>query len=162
MMVGLVAVAVALAGALPAQEAVDNGAARLRLLDKNTNRVRDVTLVAGTMSSNLPLQVRVRTCVRDVQGVPDQDVVWLDVYALDGGPVFSGWMFNLYPDVSALEHPRYDIRLLECARSAKAVVVQPAAQSKADGSEVKGVDSEAPQAPAKAPDALHDLMDNVQ
>lgn len=168
-------VAVLVAGISVAQEAAGGAAARLRLLDKHTNRLRDVTLPVGSLSANLPLQVRVRACARDVEGVPGQDVAWLDVLGLDGAPVFSGWMFNLYPDVAALEHARYDVRLLECARSAKAGPVAVPAGDKAakDVGEVKGVDSEAPagktaagepKAPAieePAADPLHDLMDEA-
>ncbi|MCP5404876.1 MAG: DUF2155 domain-containing protein [Pseudomonadaceae bacterium] len=139
------ALAVMLAVLVAGGALADTGAARIRLLDKNTNRVRDVTLVENSFSSNLPVQVVLRKCVRGVDGVPGQDVAWLDVSTLDGEGIFAGWMFNVYPEVAGLEHPRYDIRLLSCTTGGKAVA--------------------APAAPAggvvKQTDELHSLMDGV-
>ena len=34
--------------------------------------------------------------------------------AKEGKIIFSGWMFSSNPSLSAMEHPNYDIWLLEC------------------------------------------------
>lgn len=163
-------------GTAPLSDALS---AKVRVLDKNTNRLKDATVLAGKPSTNLPLDITLKRCVPDVQGVPGQDVAWLDITETGGSPLFSGWMFNWYPDVAALENPRYDVRVLECVRPGgvrpRAAVYAP----KDDGSApVSGVDEapsedpaadgndpnyvpgiEAPKAP-EAPTELQQLMDS--
>lgn len=95
----------------------EGSAATLRLLDKNTNRLLNIPLKAGA-SATSPLSITLRRCVPDVQGIPGQDVAWIDVTdPTSNASLYSGWMFNLYPDVATLEHPRYDLRLIGCTRT---------------------------------------------
>lgn len=93
-------------------------AARVRVLNKDSNRLNDVTLVAGQHTMGGPLQFVMKRCVRDIQGVPGQDAAWIEVRDSSNASLFEGWMFNLYPDVAAVENARYDVRLLGCLRAA--------------------------------------------
>jgi hypothetical protein len=107
---------------------VDVKSARVRILDKRNNRLNEQTLEAeqpidaeGSTTTGT-LNLMLKRCVRDVDGVPGQDVAWL-VISENGTekPVFEGWMFNLNPDVAALDHPVYDVRLMGCTRPGQAV-----------------------------------------
>lgn len=93
-------------------------AARVRVLNKDSNRLNDVTLAAGQHTMGGPLQFVMKRCVRDIQGVPGQDAAWIEVRDSTNASLFEGWMFNLYPDVAAVENARYDVRLLGCLRAA--------------------------------------------
>lgn len=95
----------------------DVSAARVRVLNKDSNRLSDVTLAAGQHVSGGQLQFSMKRCVRDIGGVPGQDAAWLDIRDNTNASLFEGWMFNLYPDVAAVENSRYDVRLLGCLRA---------------------------------------------
>lgn len=120
--------------------------ARVRVLNKDSNRLSDVTLVGGQHTMGGPLQFVMKRCVRDIQGVPGQDAAWIEVRDSTNASLFEGWMFNLYPDVAAVENSRYDVRLLGCLRSA---LPKPAPVRKAPADTGAGYaparDAEAPQ-----------------
>ena len=50
-------------------------------------------------------------------------------------PVFSGWMFSSSPALSALEHPVYDVILLECKGGER--VAAPGASGSASGNDAR-------------------------
>ena len=64
------------------------------------------------------LTINLRACQgRSPDEVPDA-AAWLDITdsraAPGSPPAFRGWMFANAPGVNMLEHPVYDIRVLEC------------------------------------------------
>jgi hypothetical protein len=119
--------------------------AKVRVLDKNTNRTTVVDVAAGKTAVAPGVSISMRRCVKDVQGVPGQDVAWLDVIETNGNaPVYSGWMFNFYPDVAALENPRYEVRLVSCARSGPPAQAPIRKAPKDDASSMGNDDEEAP------------------
>lgn len=123
----------------------DATGAKVRVLDKNTNRITVVSLASGKTSTAPGVSLSMRRCVKDVQGVPGQDVAWLDIVETTGNaPVYSGWMFNIYPDVAALESPRYEVRLVSCDRAGPIVQAPVRKAPKDDASSVGNDDEEAP------------------
>ncbi len=92
--------------------------ALLQGLDKVTARVstfeapQDKPVQFGT------LEVVVRTCSKAPPEEPPESTAFLEIYNV--GPseepvrVFSGWMFASSPALSALEHPVYDIWVVDC------------------------------------------------
>lgn len=101
--------------------------ARIGWLDKQTNRHQSVVLQAGVPQILGNLKVVLNRCMPDYRGGLGQDVAWLDVTETDGGsgrsaPWFSGWMFNTYPEVSTLDHPRYDMQLMGCGAEPRRTV----------------------------------------
>lgn len=125
---GLLALALlpALALALPAlaqQGLQDPGwvpkrTAKLQALDKVTARVTVLEAPLNQPTAFGTLRVVVRACnARPPEEVPDA-AAWLEVLETrnraEGVPVFQGWMFANAPGVSMLEHPVYDLRVLEC------------------------------------------------
>lgn len=95
-----------------------HGTALLRGLNKITAQVsilrarRDNPIRFGTM------EITVLACYRKPpEEIPESAVRLLIRESRDGEGevvIFSGWMFAHSPAVSTLEHPVYDIRLLDC------------------------------------------------
>lgn len=101
--------------------------ARVMLLDKQTNRRQTLILVAHEPQTVGTVQVTLTKCMSDYAAVLGQDVAWLDVVESAEGngrsaPWFSGWMFNTYPEISTLDHPRYEVQVMGCGVKARQVV----------------------------------------
>ena len=94
----------------------------LQGLDKTTAR-------ASTLEAQLDQPVRfgtlvitARACVKKPPEEPPDTVAFLEIdearpqgeQPADVRHVFSGWMFAESPSLSALEHPVYDVTVLDC------------------------------------------------
>lgn len=106
--------------ALPAvaQEWVPKRIAELQALDKVTARVSVFRVTIGEPARFGSLTISALSCqARPADEVPDA-AVWLEITEQRSeGPatsVFRGWMFASAPGVHMLEHPVYDIRVLDC------------------------------------------------
>lgn len=110
--------ALLIAAPAAAQDWVPMRSARLQALDKVTARITILDARVGQAASFGTLSIDVRAC----QGRPPDEVpdaaAWMEITdsrAPPGGaPAFRGWMFANAPGVNMLEHPVYDIRVLEC------------------------------------------------
>jgi hypothetical protein len=101
-----------------AQDWVPMRAVRLQALDKVTARITLLEARVGESATFGTLTIALRACHgRGPDDVPDA-AAWLQVTdsraAPGSAPAFRGWMFANAPGVSMLEHPVYDIRVLEC------------------------------------------------
>lgn len=100
--------------------------ARVTVLDKQTNRRQTLVLIANEPQTLGTLQVKLSKCLSDYEATLGQDVAWLDITENSDGsrsaPWFSGWMFNTYPEVSTLDHPRYDVQVQGCGVKARQIV----------------------------------------
>jgi hypothetical protein len=108
---GLIAIA-APAHANPMQEAVLQG------LDKITARISTIKVAVGETVSFGSLQITVNACDKRPPEEPPESAAFLQVVEQKPGeqPVmrFSGWMFASSPALSAMEHPVYDLWVLDC------------------------------------------------
>lgn len=114
----LVAALLALAGPAAAQEWVPMRSARLQALDKVTARITILEARVGGSVTFGSLTINLRSCQgRSPEEVPDA-AAWMEITdsraAAGSPPAFRGWMFANAPGVNMLEHPVYDIRVLEC------------------------------------------------
>lgn len=116
---GLVLLAALLAGgAALAQDWEPMRAARLQALDKVTARITIVEVRVGETARFGTLSIALRACHgRPQDEVPDA-AAWMEITdsraAPGSPPAFRGWMFANAPGVNMLEHPVYDLRVLEC------------------------------------------------
>lgn len=104
-----------LAAPVAAQEMAEAPGAQLRILDKLTGEVQDVTLARGQTVTTGRLTVQLDAC----RSPADNTVAEADAHLtiLDEAspePVFNGWMLATAPALSALDHPRYDVWVLRC------------------------------------------------
>jgi hypothetical protein len=87
-------------------------------LDKVTARVSRFEAPVGQAVPFGKLLVLVRDCERSAPEDRPENAAFLEVYeeppGEERGRLFAGWMFSSSPALSALEHPVYDVTLLEC------------------------------------------------
>jgi len=92
--------------------------ALLEGLDKITARVSKFEAPVGTPVRFGTLSIRVRDCEKNPPEDPPESAAFLEIDELHPGEaslrVFSGWMFASSPALSALEHPIYDVNVLDC------------------------------------------------
>ena len=101
-----------------AQDWVPRQNAELQVLDKVTARVSVLRANVGQAARYGTLTIAVRACnARPPDEVPDA-AAFLEMTdsrrAAGAERVFRGWMFANAPGVSMLEHPVYDVRVLDC------------------------------------------------
>ena len=101
-----------------AQDWVPRQAAELQVLDKVTARISVLRAGVGQAAQYGTLSITVRACnARPPDEVPDA-AAFLEMTdsrrAAGAQQVFRGWMFANAPGVSMLEHPVYDVRVLDC------------------------------------------------
>lgn len=105
----------ALAMPLHAQDMADAPGAQLRVLDKLTGEVQDITLGRGQSAVTGRLTVQLDACRSPADNtVAEADAHLTILDAASAAPVFAGWMLATSPALSALDHPRYDVWVLRC------------------------------------------------
>lgn len=91
-------------------------------LDKVTARVSTFQAPLGATVRFGTLSITVHSCERTPPEEPPESSVFLEILEIrqdePSVPLFSGWMFASSPALSALEHPVYDVWVLECQRTA--------------------------------------------
>jgi len=109
--------ATALAVASPAW-AISGKTVVLQGLDKVTARVLTFEAAIGQTVGFGALQITVRACDRTPPTEPPESIAFLDIVEARPGEtpadLFHGWMFASSPALNALEHPVYDVWVLEC------------------------------------------------
>jgi len=100
------------------QQWVPARVAKLQALDKVTARITVLDAPVDQPTRFGSLTITVRSCnARPPEEVPDA-AAWMEITdsraPAGAGAAFRGWMFANAPGVSMLEHPVYDVRVLEC------------------------------------------------
>ncbi len=90
----------------------------LQALDKVTGRVHLLTVKVNEPTQYASLTLRVHSCRKSLPEDSPESAAFLDIQ--DTNPkgekktVFSGWMFASSPAVSAMEHPMFDVWVVDC------------------------------------------------
>jgi hypothetical protein len=109
--------AVLLAAATPAS-AVQMDEAVLQGLDKITARISTIKVGVGETVNFGSLQITVKACDKRPPEETPESAAFLQVVEQKPGEAsvtrFSGWMFASSPALSAMEHPVYDLWVLDC------------------------------------------------
>lgn len=123
------------AHAIQMEEAVLQG------LDKITARISTIKVAVGETVSFGSLQITLSACDKRPPEETPESAAFLQVVEQKPGeqPVtrFSGWMFASSPALSAMEHPVYDLWVLDCSSGEAATPEQ----------------TPAPEAPPAAPES---------
>ncbi len=94
----------------------------LRLLDKTTARISTVEARVDEPISFGSLTIVARHCDKRPPEEPPESAAFLEIDDVKPGelPVrlFTGWMFASSPALSALEHPVYDLWVIDCTNAA--------------------------------------------
>ena len=92
--------------------------ALLQGLNKITARVSPIEALADRAVAFGTLSITMRTCWKAPPEEAPESAVFLEIDDVKPGedPVrlFTGWMFASSPALSALEHPVYDVWVLDC------------------------------------------------
>ncbi len=101
-----------------AQAAIDGTGGELRVLDKVTGKVEDVTLQIGETAAVGLLNIALDDCrVPRVNPTGDAYAQVTVVYGDSISPAFAGWLIASAPALHAMDHPRYDVWVLRCNAS---------------------------------------------
>ncbi len=110
----------ALAAPVPDADGIQRIAV-LRALDKITARVVDMDAPVGVPVRFESLEITVQYCHRRPPEETPETTAFMQILdhrlATEGEelePVFSGWMFASSPALNALDHPTYDVWLIDC------------------------------------------------
>ncbi len=128
----LAAAALALFALPAAAESLEGTAAVLQGLDKITARVRQFDAPIGREVAFGTLKITARTCRKNPPEEPPEQAAFLEIVDLrpqrEAERVFSGWMFASSPGVSALEHPVFDVWVVDCRLPAPTPPAPPPSQ----------------------------------
>ena len=93
----------------------------LRGLDKVTARVTTLNAPVDEPIRFGGLEITARTCDKRPPEEPPESAAFLEITEVrESEPlvnVFSGWMFASSPALSAMDHPVYDVWVLDCVSS---------------------------------------------
>lgn len=91
----------------------------LQALDKVTGRVHEIQTRIGEPAYFANLLIRSLKCFKAPPEDPPESAAFLEIVEQkqgeDPSTVFRGWMFASSPGLSAMEHPVYDVVVLDCA-----------------------------------------------
>jgi hypothetical protein len=103
--------------ALPPGTMVDEPIVMLQALDKITARVKRMPVKVGQAATFGTLSVQVDACRKAPPEDPPESAAFLKISDGRFQPaktIFSGWMFASSPALSAMDHPVYDIWVIDC------------------------------------------------
>jgi hypothetical protein len=158
---GAALLAVFLATPLLAQAdaSIDHPIAKLRSLDKITART---TIFEATVGSTLKfgnVYIKVRACRKAPEMEKPEAASFIQVWEVPPGQtqteekaewIFSGWLFSSSPGLSSMDHPIYDVWVLDCLQKKAA---EPRVEESDESLEGEGElpENAAPEQPAIAP-----------
>lgn len=101
----------------------------LQGLDKVTARVSTLEAPIGETVKFGALEIIARTCDKRPPEETPESAAFLDIWEVRPGEpaisIYRGWMFASSPGLSALEHPVYDVWVLDCKMRPENVESQP-------------------------------------
>ncbi len=90
----------------------------LQGLDKVTARVSTIEAPVGDTVRFGTLEIIARSCDKKPPEEPPESAAFLDVWEVRPNEpalsVYRGWMFASSPALSAMEHPVYDVWVIDC------------------------------------------------
>ncbi len=100
--------------------------ALIRALNKQTGRTKDIEIPVGQNQIFENILIEINACYTRPEDETPEDTAFIKVSETNssfkeelnsvkkGPQIFSGWMFSSSPSLVALQHPNYDIWLLDC------------------------------------------------
>lgn len=109
-------------GAAAQGPVIDHHIAVLQGLDKVTARISPLRAPLGIPTYFGSLEIVARACRKTPPTEPPESAAFLEIRELPPASdvaaaptdLFNGWMFASSPAVSALEHPVYDVWVVDC------------------------------------------------
>jgi hypothetical protein len=118
---GFALIALLLLATPAAAETISNPIASFSGLDKITGRITNFDVYIDETVQFGALQITPRVCYTRPPTETQRTSVFLEVdqVSLKGGTqrIFTGWMFADSPALNAIDHPVYDIWLVDCKQT---------------------------------------------
>ena len=98
-------------------EPITGTSAKFKLLDKTTNKVTQKTINVNSIIDWESLNIQIYACYSTSPEEIPEDYVLLEVkdtLSTKKEYIYRGWMISSSPDVTSLEHPIYDLWLIDC------------------------------------------------
>ena len=98
-------------------EPITGTSAKLKLLDKTTNKVTQKIINVNSIIDWESLNIQIYACYSTPPEEIPEDYVLLeikDTLSIKKEYIYRGWMISSSPDVTPLEHPIYDLWLIDC------------------------------------------------
>ena len=98
-------------------EPITGTSAKLKLLDKTTNKVTQKIINVNSIIDWESLNIQIYACYSTSPEEIPEDYVLLEVkdtLSTKKEYIYRGWMISSSPDVTPLEHPIYDLWLIDC------------------------------------------------
>jgi hypothetical protein len=141
----LIALGLALSASPALAETISNPIASFSGLDKITGRITNFDVYIDETVQFGALQITPRVCYTRPPTETQRTSVFIEVdqISLKGGSqrIFTGWMFADSPALNAIDHPVYDIWLVDCKQTSD---TPPPEKTNPPSSEVQPGSSEAP------------------
>ena len=141
----LIALGLALSASPALAETISNPIASFSGLDKITGRITNFDVYIDETVQFGALQITPRVCYTRPPTETQRTSVFIEVdqISLKGGSqrIFTGWMFADSPALNAIDHPVYDIWLVDCKQTSD---TPPPEKTNPPSSEVPPGSSEAP------------------
>ncbi len=91
---------------------------KLQSLDKITARTMTFEANVGDTLKFGPLYIKIMSCQKSLPIEEPESAAFLQIWEIDKNKeskwVFSGWMFASSPSLSAMDHPIYDVWVIDC------------------------------------------------
>lgn len=100
-------------------EMIDFPVVRLQSLDKTTARTMTFEAKVGSTIKYGPLYIRIQACRKAPPIEKPESAAFLQIWEINFKTdeptwIFSGWMFASSPALSAMDHPVYDVWVIDC------------------------------------------------
>lgn len=97
---------------------IETNSAIMQSMDKITGRVKKITVPVNSKISYGDFSLVLRACKKRPAEETPENFAFVDVADKSFGDneynIFRGWMVSSTPGINAIEHPIYDVWLLEC------------------------------------------------
>ncbi len=97
---------------------ISTNAALMQAMDKVTGRVNKITVPVKSEISYGDFSLILRECKKRPAEETPENFAFIDVsdksFGTDEYNIFRGWIVSSTPGINAIEHPIYDVWLLEC------------------------------------------------
>jgi len=102
---------------------IETNAALMQAMDKVTGRVNKITVPVKSKIEFGDFSLVLRACKKRPAEETPENFAFIDVtdksFGTDEYNIFRGWVVSSTPGISAIEHPIYDVWLLECIDTKK-------------------------------------------
>jgi len=89
----------------------------LQAMDKVTARISKIEAPVGEVVRYGEIEIHVKSCRKRPPEEPPESAAFLEIFETKKGErrrIFGGWMFASSPALSAMEHPVYDVWVVDC------------------------------------------------